>query len=146
MERRNFLKSATVAGLGSTLLTSSGSPMEVQPSNLLATGTILHSVYFWLKEGISPEEAQSFLHFFEELREVPGVQTLQYGTPAPTHPRPVVDNSFHYSLLVTFQTVEDANTYETHPIHLDAIERYSKYWTKVEVKDIVISEAITAAL
>ncbi|NGM65598.1 Dabb family protein [Sphingobacterium sp. SGR-19] len=143
MERRNFLKSAAVAGLTGTLLTSCTSEPAVQQaekaSSHLGSGIILHSVYFWLKEDISEEEEQDFLNFFEELRKVPGVQTLQYGKPAPTNPRPVVDNSFQYNLLVTFQNMEDINTYETHPKHTAAAEKYSKYWTKVEVRDTIIT-------
>lgn len=142
MERRNFLKSVTAAGLTGTLLTSCASSLEdgAKSANTIAKGTILHSVYFWLKEDISEEEEQDFLNFFEELRNVPGVHTLQYGKPAPTNPRPVVNNSFQYNLLVTFQNMDDINTYETHPTHLAAAEQYSKYWTKVEVRDVVISD------
>lgn len=142
MERRNFLKSVTAASLTGTLLTSCASSLEdgAKSANTIAKGTILHSVYFWLKEDISEEEEQDFLNFFEELRNVPGVHTLQYGKPAPTNPRPVVNNSFQYNLLVTFQNMDDINTYETHPTHLAAAEQYSKYWTKVEVRDVVISD------
>lgn len=140
MERRNFLKSVTAAGVTGTLLASC-TPVEnkeTAKSGAFATGTILHSVHFWLKEDISEEEEQDFLNFFEELRKVPGVQTLQYGKPAPTNPRPVVDNSFQYNLLVTFQHMDDINTYETHPTHTAAAEQYSKYWTKVQVRDTLI--------
>jgi hypothetical protein len=139
MERRNFLKSVTAAGLTGTLLTScTSSEEEGANPNTIANGTILHSVYFWLKENISETEEQDFLNFFEELRKVPGVQTLQYGKPAPTNPRPVVDNSFQYNLLVTFQNMDDINTYETHPTHIAAAEQYSKYWVKVEVRDTIV--------
>lgn len=140
MERRNFLKSVTAAGVTGTLLASC-TPVEnkeTAKSGAFATGTILHSVHFWLKEDISEEEEQDFLNFFDELRKVPGVQTLQYGKPAPTNPRPVVDNSFQYNLLVTFQNMDDINTYETHPTHIAAAEQYSKYWTKVQVRDTLI--------
>lgn len=140
MERRNFLKSVTAAGVTGTLLASC-TPVdnkETDNSGVFATGTILHSVHFWLKDGITTEEEQDFLNFFEELRKVPGVQTLQYGKPAPTNPRPVVDNSFQYNLLVTFQHMDDINTYETHPTHTAAAEQYSKYWTKVQVRDTLI--------
>jgi len=143
MERRNFLKSVTAAGLTGTLLSSCTATLsENQPENTaaaMAGGTIVHSVYFWLKENISDEEEQDFLNFFAELRKVPGVQTLQYGKTAPTNPRPVVDHSFQYNLLVTFASMEDINTYETHPIHTAAAEQYSKYWEKVEVRDAIIS-------
>ncbi len=140
MERRNFLKSVTAAGVAGTLLTSC-TPVEnkeTASSGTFTNGTILHSVHFWLKAEITAEEEQDFLNFFEELRKVPGVQTLQYGKPAPTNPRPVVDNSFQYNLLVTFQNMDDINTYETHPTHIAAAEQYSKYWTKVQVRDTLI--------
>lgn len=108
MERRNFLKTATVAGLTGTLLASCTSKPTAQqteeaPSNL-HSGIILHSVYFWLKADISEEEQQDFLNFFAELHKVPGVQTLQYGKPAPTNPRPVVDNSFEYNCSLPSRT------------------------------------------
>ncbi|MBD1433335.1 Dabb family protein [Sphingobacterium sp. DN00404] len=140
MERRNFLKSVTAAGLTGTLFTSCASSVEegAESTNTIANGTILHSVYFWLKDDITEEEEQDFLNFFAELRKVPGVQTLQYGKPAPTNPRSVVDNSFHYNLLVTFQNMDDINTYETHPTHTAAAEQYSKYWTEVQVRDTII--------
>ncbi|MBD1421066.1 Dabb family protein [Sphingobacterium chuzhouense] len=140
MERRSFLKSVTAAGLTGTLLTSCASPEEgARSANGIENGTILHSVYFWLKDGLSEDEEKDFLNFFEELRKVPGVQSLDYGKPAPTNPRPVVDNSFQYNLLVTFLNMDDINTYETHPIHTAASEKYSKYWVKVEVRDTIIA-------
>lgn len=140
MERRYFLKSVAAAGLTGTLITSCTPPEEESTtSNAIASGTILHSVHFWLKEDISDDEEKDFLNFFEELRKVPKVQTLQYGKPAPTNPRPVVDNSFQYNLLVTFRNMEDINTYETHPTHIAAAEQYNKYWVKVEVRDTIIS-------
>ena len=111
---------------------------EQAPGRVVTTGTIVHSVYFWLKEGITAEEEQDFLNFFQELRKVPTVQTLQYGKPASTNPRDVVDNSFQYNLLVTFKSMDDINTYETHPIHLAAAEKFSKYWTRVQVRDMQV--------
>jgi len=101
-------------------------------------GPVVHSVYFWLKEGLSKEEVANFVNFFEELRPIKEIQTLKYGTPAPVNPRPVVDNSFTYNLIVSFATMDDINVYETHPIHLKAIEKYEQYWTKVEVRDTML--------
>src|SRR5690606_34223677 len=119
MERRNFLKSVTAAGLTGTLLTSC-TPVEnkeTASSGTFTNGTILHSVHFWLKAEITAEEEHDFLVFLEELRKVPDVQTMQYGKPAITNPRPVVDNYFHYNLLFSFQHVDVINTHETHPAH-----------------------------
>lgn len=96
---------------------------------------ITHYVLFWLKEGLSEKEINDFTGFFEELRKVPNIKSLHYGRPAKSTPRDVVDNSFTYNLLVHFNTLEDLEVYGTHPIHLNAIERYSQYWEKVVVHD-----------
>src|SRR5690606_19816331 len=139
MERRNFLKSVTAAGLTGTLLTScTSSEEEGANPNTIANGTILHSVYFWLKANISETDEQDFLNFFEARRKVPGVQALQYGKPAPPTRTPVIDKSFQYNSLLTFPTMDDINTYETHPTHIAAAEQYSKYWVKVEVRDTIV--------
>lgn len=98
-------------------------------------GPIIHSVFFWLKEDITEQEKLDFVNFFESLRPIPGIQMLTYGKPATTNQRDVVDSSFSYNLIVTFTTMDDINVYETHPIHLEAIEKYKKYWTKVTVYD-----------
>jgi hypothetical protein len=136
MKRRFFL-GAGIAGLSTSLLAScsvSTKPNEENDKSMKA-GDILHQVYFWLKEGITPEEEKDFLNFFRALKTIPGLKSFSVGKPAPTNPRPVVDNSFSYSITVTYENMEAINVYEVHPIHLEAIEKYNKYWTKVEVRD-----------
>lgn len=113
-------------------------PEAAAQTEELGSGLIVHNVFFWLKEGITAEEEKDFMNFFEELRKVPGPKALRFGKPAPTTPRDVVDNSFSYYLLVTFNTMDDINTYEHHQIHLDAVDKFSKYWTKVQVKDAIL--------
>lgn len=142
MERRHFLKSVAVAGLAGTVSTAcsdDAKSKQVSDPTLQPVGTIVHSVYFWLAENLTEEDEVDFLNFFFALKEVPGVRTLQFGKPAPTTPRPVVDNSFSYCLIVTFDKMDDINVYETHQAHLDAVEKYKHYWTKVLVTDMVIS-------
>lgn len=130
MERRNFIKAGVVAASSATMLSCSKSEA--------AYGPIIHSVYFWLKEGVTVEEVADFVNFFEALRPIASIQTLKYGKPAPVNPRPVVDNSFTYNLIVSFANMDDINDYENHPIHLAAIEKYEKFWTKVEVRDTML--------
>lgn len=142
MKRKHFITSMLV-GAGSSTLLGACSPGLTENENAASSdefqsGLIVHSVYFWLKEGITPEEEKDFLNFFEALRKVPGVKSLYTGKPAPTTPRDVVDNSFSYFLLVTFDDLEQINLYENHPDHLAAGEIYSKYWTKVQVRDVVL--------
>ncbi|SOD12130.1 Dabb family protein [Pedobacter xixiisoli] len=101
----------------------------------LKKGTIIHVVYFWLKEGISKEEEQDFLRYFDVLETIPQVQTLNFGKPAPTTKREVVDHSYSYNLICTFKNLEDITIYENHPTHVVGAKKFSKYWTRVEVKD-----------
>lgn len=157
MERRHFLKKAgaavAVAGVGGSILAACAPPTANEGSNqndnqenttnetsevMENKEVITHYVLFWLNEGLSEQEITDFAGFFEELKAIPTIKTLEYGRAAQTHDRDVVDNSFTYNLLVRFDTMDDINTYETHPIHLEAIEKYSKFWNKVVVHDSVL--------
>ena len=131
MKRRNFLQASLVAATSTTFL-------SCDTSNDTGYGPIVHSVYFWLKEDITAAEESDFVNFFEALKKIPNIQTLKYGKPALTNPRPVVDSSFSYNLIVTFSTMDAINVYETHPDHLAAIDKYQKYWTNVKVFDTML--------
>jgi len=150
MERRQFIKQAgaavAVAGVVGGMLaacappasnqnTSETSENQENTATMENNAVIAHYVLFWLKDGLSEQEINDFANFFEELKPIPGIKSLHYGRAAETHPRDVVDNSFTYNLLVYFDTMDDINNYETHPIHVAAIEKYSKFWTKVVVHD-----------
>lgn len=144
MKRRNFLQNAgtvaVLAGAG-TAVVHACSPSATHEQNGSTAEQIAHYVLFWLKEGLSEEEVNDFAGFFEKLKSIPGIKSLHYGRAATTNPRPVVDNSFTYNLLVFFDSMEDIHVYETHPIHLEAIEQYSKYWDKVMVHDSLLKPA-----
>lgn len=136
MQRRKFIKNvAGTAVLGGLLGTSVSSVLA--SSQKQNEKMIVHYVLFWLREDLSQQEIKDFTGFFEELKKIPSA-SLQYGPPAKTNARGVVDNSFSYNLLVQFKSMEDIAVYETHPIHLAAIEKYSKNWTKVVVHDSVL--------
>jgi len=132
MKRRNFLLAPMV------LVTAPAWANPAQSGNDLHPNTIIHVVNFWLKKDISEKDKKDFVGFFEELRKIDTIKTLNYGVPAQTTARPVVDNSFDYTLIVTFKDLKDIGIYETHPIHLKAIEKYQHFWTKVMVKDTTI--------
>lgn len=135
------------AGLVVCLMAACGSPAPTENTNTTVTeetnmtnidGQIAHYVLFWLKDGLSEEEVADFANFFESLRPIKSIKSLHYGRPVATTPRPPVDNSFTYNLVVFFDSKEQLDDYENHPIHLDAIEKYSKYWDKVTVHDSLL--------
>ncbi len=130
MKRRNFVGSLAVSGGGLAALQSCKKENE-----LPELSGIVHYVLFWLREDLTDDEREKFADFFEELKRIPGIKSLSYGKPAATNPRPVVDNSFSYNLIVIFDSLKDVGVYENHPIHLEAIKNFSHLWTKVVVHD-----------
>ncbi len=130
MKRRNFVGGVALAASATSLLQSCSKTPELPEIK-----GILHYVLFWLREDLTNEEREKFTTFFEELKRIPGIKSLSYGKPSATHPRPVVDNSFSYNLVVVFENLKDVGVYENHPIHLEAIKNFSHYWTKVVVHD-----------
>ena len=144
MERKKFLSSLALAGVGGTIFTSclnSEDKSQMKDTHAgFSPGFIFHSVYFWLKDGINKEEEKDFLNFFEILKKVPGIESCHIGKPAATNPRPVVDNTFSYHIMLTFANMEAITKYETHPDHLAGIDQYSKYWKKVDVNDTLLGE------
>ena len=149
MERRKFLQSVALTGMAATALsscagtvTSTDETPKEEMNQTGGIGSIMHVVYFWLKEGITEAEENDFLKFFQILKSVPGVHSLHVSKPAATNPRDVVDNSFSYCIFVGFANLADINTYETHPTHTDASEKYKKYWTKVMVHDSTITDRL----
>lgn len=140
MKRRSFIKNTLALSAVSSLMASTipEALSKSKQDDALPSGTIIHSVYFWLKAGITSSEEKEFLNFFNVLRKIPGVRTLYFGKPAPTTKRDVTDNTFDYNLLISFDNLEAINVYETHPDHVQAAQKYSKYWQKVQVRDTLI--------
>lgn len=135
MKRRNFVKTATAAiatGTVAPVFAASVSGKEA------ADKVVNHYVLFWLKKDLTEKQVEEFTGFFEMLRTIPGVRKFYYGKPADSKSRDVVDNSFTYNLMIQFDTLEELEVYGVHPIHMDAIEKYSHLWEKVVVHDSVL--------
>ena len=64
-----------------------------------------HTVYFWLKDGLTQEELSSFETGVQQLENAFTVRRIFVGKPAATPSRGVVDNSFDYSLVLWFDDV-----------------------------------------
>lgn len=96
-----------------------------------------HVVYFWLN---NPEDEQDRLDFETSLKKFVNnskyAQTKFIGIPANT-PREVVDNSYTYSLILSFPSKEDQEKYQKEQAHLDFIKEASHLWNKVQVYDSV---------
>lgn len=96
-------------------------------------GKFLHHVYFWLAQPESPAARKEFLAELNKMRAIPGIRYSFIGTPA-ADARDVVDNSFTYYWLVTFDDKAAWKVYDTHPLH-DTFRTKSALWKKVVVYD-----------
>lgn len=95
---------------------------------------LVHTVFFWLKEGLGEQELSAFRQGLETLRGVETVRALYFGR-AVKSARPVVDSSYSFGLTVVFDDQAGHDTYQEHPVHLAFVDKCAKYWTRVQVYD-----------
>jgi hypothetical protein len=132
--RRSFIKkaSAGIALAGLSPLSNKALAGEVE-----ITGALMHHVFFWLKEPANQSHRKQFEKAMADLLKVETIKMSHVGIPAATEARGVVENSYTYSFMVMFDSLEDQNIYQKHPIHLKFIEDNSDFWNKVVVYDSV---------
>jgi len=122
MNRRKFTKTISLATI-----------LPVMPGHdLTKSSMIVHHVFFWLK---NPEEAAKLLDGLKTLGGIPQVKQLLIGQPASTEKREVVDNSYHVSELMYFESLAAQKEYQDHPTHQKFIADYQHLWEKVVVYD-----------
>ena len=116
---------ARAAAPGQTSLPSEGSK-------------IVHTVFFWLKEGTSEEQKQSLIRDCNTLLgAVSSVRDVAAGPPSGTGGG-VVDSSFGVGLVVHFDDEAGLKHYAKAPRHLEFIERHEGLWEKVQVYDFQV--------
>ena len=99
--------------------------------------SFVHTVFFWMKEDLSEDEARFFEEGMEKLGRTPSIHSYRWGKPAGT-PRDVVDNSYSYAWIVDFLSTEDQDAYQVDPVHLQFVEDCKGLWTKVQVYDTIL--------
>jgi hypothetical protein len=125
MNRRKFTKSISLATIFPAV---SGHKPEEKTM-------IIHHVFFWLK---NPADAAKLLEGLKTLGAIPQVKKLLTGVPAGTEKREVVDNSYHVSELMFFESLADQKAYQEHPLHQQFIAGYQALWERVLVYDTVM--------
>jgi len=112
------------------------SSCQSNESNALDSNFV-HVVYFWLNNPDNADDRKEFetaLNTFLNSSEY--AKTKFIGVPAKT-PRDVVDNSYTYSLILSFNSKEEQDKYQKEPVHLKFVEDAQHLWSKVQVYDSV---------
>jgi len=102
----------------------------------VASGTIIHQVFFWLENPDAMEDKAELKKGLETLSGISEVQMLATGEPASTMEREVVVSDWDVSETMYFRSTEDQDTYQNHPLHQAFIKEYGHLWKKVVVYDI----------
>lgn len=93
-----------------------------------------HHVLFWLNDNTTETQKSAFRKGLESLQKIETIVNFYVATPAPID-RPVIDDTYTFSLLVFFEDVAGHDVYETHPLHLAFLEDFSSLFAKVVVYD-----------
>lgn len=132
--RRTFIKKA-LAGI--TLAGLLPLSKETMAGEIKITGTLVHHVFFWLKEPKNDAHKKELLKGLDELLKVKNIKMSHVGFPADTENRDVVDHSYSVSYMAMFDNQADQDAYQVDPIHLKFVENCSHLWEKVVVYDAV---------
>ena len=97
--------------------------------------TFTHTVFFWFKNPDSQEARDTFeASLTKFLNNSEYAKTKFIGKP-PRAIRDVVDDSFTYSLILSFESAEAQAAYQEEPPHMVFIEECEDLWEKVIVYD-----------
>lgn len=94
-----------------------------------------HTVYFWLKNPDSTEDRKAFEVSLQKFLDRSAYAKTKFIGKPPRASRDVVDGSFTYSLIVTFESADAQKEYQDEPPHKVFIEESSDLWSKVIVYD-----------
>ena len=96
----------------------------------------VHSVYFWLRDDLSPADRAKFVDGIRSLTTIPDVQLGVIGTPAGTN-REIIDTTYSYALVVTFADAAGQDAYQVHPVHDAFRENCGGSWKKIVIYDAI---------
>lgn len=97
-------------------------------------GNFVHVVFFWLVDDSKKTRDKFLSELSLFINNMDLIQTKHIGSPADTE-RGVIDNTWSFSLILSFSSKKDHDLYQEHQLHKDFIENASSLWKKVQVYD-----------
>ena len=94
-----------------------------------------HTVFFWLKNPNNQADRTTFETSLRKFLDNSAYAKTQFIGKPPKASRDVVDGSFTYSLIVSFDSAESQQAYQDEAPHKVFIKESSALWTKVIVYD-----------
>ena len=96
-----------------------------------------HIVVFWIKEDLPDAQRSAFRQGLESLKAIESARSVYIGAPAKTGDRTVIDKSYSLALTVLFDTIQNHDIYQVHPIHQAFLKQFGSYsyWSRVMIYD-----------
>lgn len=112
-------------------------PTPVSQIVKTSSGEFTHAVYFWLKDPADQEKNTAFERSLEKfLSGSADIKTYHLGKPATTD-RPIIDRSYTYALIVTFDSKAEHDAYQEDSAHKLFIKESEYLWERVQIYDSV---------
>lgn len=103
--------------------------------NMSLHPAFVHTVYFWLQHPDNKTDRELFESSLKKfLKNSQYAKTKFIGSPMQSD-REVVDDTYTYSLIVSFDSKEEQDLYQKEDAHLLFIKEASHVWSKVIVYD-----------
>lgn len=96
----------------------------------------IHSVYFWLRDDLTPAERQRFEDGIRSLAAIDAVERGYIGKPAQTD-RAVIERGYTHALILTFRDQRAHDEYQAHPVHDRFREQCAGYWSGIRIFDTI---------
>ncbi|ADE53064.1 Stress responsive alpha-beta barrel domain protein [Coraliomargarita akajimensis DSM 45221] len=96
-----------------------------------------HVVYFWLKNPNNAADRERFEQSIKLFMQDSKYAQTRFVGVAPKASRDVVDDSFTYSLILSFESAEAQAKYQEEVAHLRFVEECKDLWEKVIVYDAI---------
>lgn len=110
--------------------------LSAQESEVIK-GDFIHSVYFWLKNPDSQDDRAAFEKSLKKfINSSKVIVSKHIGVPASTN-REVIDNTYTYSLIISFKNKEMHDKYQEEEVHKTFISESQDLWKKVLIYDSI---------
>ena len=96
----------------------------------------IHSVYFWLKSDLTPQQVNAFHEGIASLTSIGSVKYAHTGPPAPTD-RPIIDSTYSQALILVFDDQVGHDSYQDHEDHEAFRQTCDNFWHKIVIYDCV---------
>ena len=96
----------------------------------------IHSVYFVLRDDLTPAQRQRFEDGIRSLAAIESVERGHIGKPASTD-RAIIDRDYTHALILTFPDQRAHDHYQAHPVHDRFREQCAGYWSAIRIFDTI---------